>query len=224
MDILLENVSKSFATTTVINKVNLKLISGNVYGFSGINGSGKTMLMRLIAGLVYPTNGKVYINGEQLGSKNNFPESMGLLIENPSFLGNYSGYKNLELLAFIKNKILPDDIKKAMIIVGLDPDNKKKYRKYSLGMKQRLGIACAIMEKPDLLILDEPLNSLDEEGIEVVRNIIEREKKRGACIILSCHDADELKAMSNEIYKIIAGTISKHFIKDENGNFHEAET
>jgi ABC-2 type transport system ATP-binding protein len=221
MEIILNQVSKIFRHTTVIDKVNLSLRSGNVYGFQGINGSGKTMLMRLISGLIYPTSGTVTIDGRQLKGQNSFPESMGLLIENPAFLNRYSGYKNLELLAYINRRAGADEIRDSMARVGLDPGEKKKYRKYSLGMKQRLGIACAIMEKPDLIILDEPLNSLDEEGIDKVLRIIQQEKERGALLIIACHDYEALQGMATEIFRLVAGKVVKHLRKGAGGDFSE---
>lgn len=222
MEITVNNVSKKFGPTTVLDKVNLSLKSGNVYGFQGINGSGKTMLMRMIAGLIHPTEGEVSVDGKLLHGQNSFPESMGLLIENPAFLGGYTGYQNLEMLASINRKIGKEEIQDSLTRVGLDPDDKKKYRKYSLGMKQRLGIACAIMEKPDLIILDEPLNSLDENGIEMVLSIIRDEKERGALIIMACHDYETLTAMTDEIFRIVAGKISRHLQKTDYENFSEA--
>jgi ABC-2 type transport system ATP-binding protein len=223
MEIIMNQVSKKFRHTTVIDEVSLSLHSGNVYGFQGINGSGKTMLMRLISGLIYPTFGAVTINGRQLKGQDNFPKNMGLLIENPAFLNGYSGYKNLELLAYINHKINCDEIRNSMMRVGLDPDEKKKYRKYSLGMKQRLGIACAIMEKPDLIILDEPLNSLDEDGIDKVLRIIQQEKERGALLIIACHDYESLKDMTSEIFRLVAGKIVKHLLKGADSVFSEVK-
>lgn len=222
MKIELHHVEKRFGPTTVISDMNLSLHGGRAYGLQGINGSGKTMLMRLISGLIYPTSGEVLINNKVLGGSNSFPESMGLLIENPSFLDSYTGLQNLKLLASIKAKASDNEIRGALMRVGLDPEDKRKYRKYSLGMKQRLGIACAIMEKPELLILDEPINSLDEEGLERVRAIVREERERGACIVLSCHDFEELSTMADEIYKIVAGKLVKRLIKNQEGVFEGA--
>ena len=221
MEITVDNAVKQFGPNTVLDNINLSLQSGNVYGFQGINGCGKTMLMRLIAGLIYPTAGKVCINGKVLKGQNSFPDSMGILIENPAFLNDYSGFQNLKMLASIKGIIGPADIENAIQRVGLDPADKKKYRKYSLGTKQRLGIACAIMEKPDLLILDEPLISLDENGIESVLSIIQEEKRRGALIIMACHDYEALATSADEIFRITAGRITKHLNKTAKGTFEE---
>ena len=170
MTITLKNVTKTIGGNTVADSVNLTLKSGTVYGLCGYNGCGKTMLMRLISGLILPTKGDIFFDEKKLGKDIDFPENMGILIENPAFLGGLSGFDNLKLLASIKGKITDDIIKKTISRVGLDPDDKKKYRKYSLGMKQRLGIASAIMEAPELIILDEPTNALDSSGVEIVKN------------------------------------------------------
>lgn len=221
MDIVVKDAVKYLGSSMVIDHVNLEMHDGQIYGFQGINGCGKTMLMRLIAGLIYPTYGEIIVDGRILHGQNSFPKSMGLLIENPQFLAGYSGYKNLCLLAGIQGKIGKEEIKQAMRRVKLDPEDKKKYRKYSLGMKQRLGIACAIMEHPDLVILDEPFISLDEEGILDTKKIICKEKERGAIIILACHDYELLSSTADEIFRLTAGKITKHLIKDKEGKFHE---
>lgn len=207
MDIIIENVYKSINKTQVLSGINMELHSGKIYGFQGPNGCGKTMLMRLISGLIRPTSGTVYVNGKRLGIDLDFPESMGLLIENPAFLPNYTGMKNLELLANIRNIISMNEIRTAIQRVGLNPDDRRTFRKFSLGMKQRLGIASAIMERPELIILDEPFNALDEQGVELILHIIDDEKKRGALIIIACHDARILESMTDEIYSIHDGKI-----------------
>lgn len=207
MTITLKNVTKIIGGNTVADSVNLTLKSGTVYGLCGYNGCGKTMLMRLISGLILPTKGDIFFDEKKLGKDIDFPENMGILIENPAFLGGLSGFDNLKLLASIKGKITDDIIKKTISRVGLNPDDKKKYRKYSLGMKQRLGIASAIMEAPELIILDEPTNALDSSGVEIVKKIIASEKKRGALIIVTCHDHAILQEMCDIIYKIEHGKI-----------------
>lgn len=191
----------------------MTLVSGNVYGFQGINGSGKTMLMRLICGLIYPTKGEIVIDGKRLGKEITFPQSVGLLLENPAFLDSYTGFENLEMLASIKNIITREEIHEAITSVGLDPLDKRKYKKFSLGMKQRLGIAAAIMEKPDILILDEPTNSLDSSGVSLVKTIIAKERERGAIIILACHDFPVLQDVSDEIFLLEQGKITEHLYK-----------
>ena len=173
MVIKLTNVSKVIKKAKVLDNINLELTSGRVYGFKGKNGSGKTMLMRVICGLISATEGTVEIDGKILGKDMTFPESVGVLIENPAFIGNYTGFKNLKVLASIQNRVDDEHIKKVIRQVGLDPDDKRTYRKYSLGMKQKLGIAAAYMENPDIIILDEPINALDEAGAKQVHEILE---------------------------------------------------
>lgn len=209
MIIKVENVSKIIRGNSVIEHISMELTSGKVFGFRGINGSGKTMLMRLIAGLIYPTKGQITVDNKILGRDINFQENMGLLIENPAFLDNYSGFANLKLLSSIQDKIDDKQIRRTLERVGLEPDSKKKYKKYSLGMKQKLGIAAAVLEKPELLILDEPANTLDEEGVERLKKIVQEEKERGALIILSCHDAYLLEEMSDVIYLLQDGKLLK---------------
>lgn len=212
-EIVVNEVSKSIYGVPIINSVSMTLVSGNVYGFQGINGSGKTMLMRLICGLIYPTKGEIIIDGKRLGKEITFPQSVGLLLENPAFLDSYTGYENLEMLASIKNIITREEIHEAITSVGLDPLDKRKYKKFSLGMKQRLGIAAAIMEKPDILILDEPTNSLDSSGVSLVKTIIAKERERGAIIILACHDLPVLQDVSDEIFLLEQGKITEHLYK-----------
>lgn len=212
-EIVVNEVSKSIYGVPIINSISMKLVSGNVYGFQGINGSGKTMLMRLICGLIYPTKGEIIIDGKRLGKEITFPQSVGLLLENPAFLDSYTGFENLEMLASIKNVITREEIHEAITSVGLDPLDKRKYKKFSLGMKQRLGIAAAIMEKPDILILDEPTNSLDSSGVSLVKTIIAKERERGAIIILACHDLPVLQDVSDEIFLLEQGKITEHLYK-----------
>ena len=204
----LKNVSKSIRGIEIIKGVSLCFESGCVTGLKGINGSGKTMLMRLIAGLIRPTTGEVIIDGQILGKDIAFPKSMGILIENPAFIDYYSGYDNLKILASIQKKIDDERIRWLLQEVGLDPTDKKKYKKYSLGMKQRLGIAAALMESPDIILLDEPTNALDTEGIHLVKKLILDEKKRGKTIIISCHDHEILEYLSDKIYCIENGQIT----------------
>ena len=212
-EIVVNEVSKSIYGVPIINSISMKLVSGNIYGFQGINGSGKTMLMRLICGLIYPTKGEIIIDGKRLGKEITFPQSVGLLLENPAFLDSYTGYENLEMLASIKNIITREEIHEAITSVGLDPLDKRKYKKFSLGMKQRLGIAAAIMEKPDILILDEPTISLDSSGVSLVKTIIAKERERGAIIILACHDLPVLQDVSDEIFLLEQGKITAHLYK-----------
>ncbi len=206
------NANKTLKGHTILNNINLNLKSPNIIGFKGINGSGKTMLMRLICGLISPTSGSVKIDGKLLKKEISFPKSLGLLLENPAFIDDYSAFDNLKLLASIKGNLSDENILKTIERVGLSNAKKKKYKKYSLGMKQRLGIAAAIMEAPDIIILDEPTNSLDDEGVELVKKIVSEEKERGALIIISCHDKAVLEFLSDEIYTITDGQITDHKI------------
>ena len=208
MIINIDNVSKTIKKIPIITDVSLTLKPGVITGLKGINGSGKTMIMRLVSGLIRPTEGKIMFGDKELWKDISFPESIGVLIENPAFIDYFSGFENLIMLADIKNKITSEDIRKTIETVGLDPDDKKKYKLYSLGMKQRLGIACAIMEHPDVIVLDEPTNALDTDGIEMVKKVLVQEKERGAIILLSCHDYGILKELSDEIYFIENGMIT----------------
>ena len=206
----LEDYCKSFKSAEVLKNINLTLESGKVIGLKGKNGSGKTMLMRAISGLILPTSGKVYINDKELGRQISFPPSIGILIENPSFISNYTGFKNLKILASIQNRISDDEIRDAIRKVGLDPDDKRTFKKYSLGMKQRLGIAAALMERPDIVILDEPINALDEAGAGLIKGLLDELKANGSLIIIACHDTEELNYLSDEIYEIYDGEITGH--------------
>lgn len=207
LGIIIKNFTKELSNNLVLDNVNLNLKSGNIYGFVGKNGSGKTMLMRAICGLILPTSGYVEIDGKIIGKDISFPDSVGVLIENPGFISHYSGFKNLKVLAQIKNKISDDEIIETIKKVGLDPNDKKSFRKYSLGMKQKLGIAAAIMENPELLILDEPFNGLDEDSLDKVRELILDSKNENKIIIMSCHDSEEIKNICDEIVEIKFGKI-----------------
>lgn len=209
MKITVKNATKIIKGAVILKDVQIELESGKVYGLQGPNGGGKTMLMRLISGLIRPTRGSVYIDDKQLGKDIDFPPSIGVLIENPAFLPNYTGLQNLELLARIQARADQAQIRQTISDVGLQPNDKRKCRKYSLGMKQRLGIAAAVMEQPDLIILDEPTNALDEEGVERICQIIRRERDRGALIIMACHDARILESVSDMIYTVVDGYVER---------------
>lgn len=206
MYINIKNVNKTIKGSKVLSDINLHFEGGKIYGLKGKNGSGKTMLMRAISGLIH-TEGVIDINGQILGKDISFPPSVGLLIENPSFINSYTGFKNLKVLASIQNKINDDTIRAVLTDIGLDANDKRTYKKYSLGMKQRLGIAAAVMEEPDLVILDEPINALDESGAKQVREILAKQKERGAICIIACHDTEELEYLSDEIIEISEGEI-----------------
>ena len=207
MQIVIQNLTKKIRGTIVLNDISVTFNDSKIYGLSGKNGSGKTMLMRSICGLIRPNSGFIKIDNKTLGKDMSFPPSIGILIENPSFIPKYTGFKNLKLLASIQNKINDDDIKDTLKEVGLDPEDKRTYRKYSLGMKQRLGIACALMEKPDIILLDEPINALDEAGIKLIKALLLKARSRGAIVIISCHDKEELEYLSDEIYYLSEGKI-----------------
>ncbi|MCR4557292.1 MAG: ATP-binding cassette domain-containing protein [Saccharofermentans sp.] len=206
-EIKIEDLSKSIKGALILDKVSITLTSGKIYGLRGKNGSGKTMLMRAMSGLLIPDTGSVIINGKTLHKDISFPESIGILIENPSFLPQYTGFKNLKLLAGLTGNISDDEIRTALERVGLDPEDKRIYRKYSLGMKQKLGIANAIMGEPDIIILDEPINALDEESVKKIKKVLLEIRDKGKLIIIACHDREELEYLSDIIYEIKDGSI-----------------
>lgn len=218
MTITIKNITKKIRGNIVADDVNMTMKSGIVYGLCGYNGCGKTMLMRLIAGLIIPTKGEILFDNKILGKDIDFPESMGILIESPAFLDGLSGFDNLKLLSSIQGKIDDERIKKTISRVGLDPKDKKKYRKYSLGMKQRLGIAAAIMESPELIILDEPTNALDSDGVELTKRLIDEERQRGALVIMTCHDRSILEGVCDVIYSIEHGRITDEKILNSEEN------
>lgn len=209
MKIQVRNATKLIKGAVILKNVELELEGGKVYGLQGPNGGGKTMLMRLVSGLIRSTEGQVIIDGKRLGKDIDFPPSMGLMIENPAFLPGYTGLKNLELLAQLQGRVQTEQLRQTLTNVGLKPEDKRKYRKYSLGMKQRLGIAAAIMEQPDLILLDEPTNALDENGVEQICELISRERDRGALIVMACHDAAILENISDEIFTVAEGKVER---------------
>ncbi len=221
MYIEIKNATKIIDKNKVIDSVNLQFEKGKIYGLKGKNGSGKTMLMRAICGLIRLTEGEIRIDGIPLGKNHEFPPSVGALIENPGFIENDNGFRNLKILADIRGVIDEEEICTVMENIGLNPKEKKKVKKYSLGMKQKLGIAAAVMEHPELIILDEPTNALDTESVEKLNKILEEEKKRNALIIISSHDSEELDLLADVIYiiengKIIGqGTNTKKFNMEE---------
>lgn len=208
MTIEVKSVTKVLRKITVLEDVNLILESGTIYGLRGVNGSGKTMLMRLMAGLIRPTKGKVLLDGRRLGKELSFPSDMGMLIENPAFLDGYTAAQNLRLLAGIRKKVGEERIREILEQVGLGWEDKRKYRQFSLGMKQRLGIAGAVLEHPQLLLIDEPTNALDTDGVEMVQELLLEEKKRGALIVLACHDFSILQGLSDVLYSVKEGRVS----------------
>lgn len=208
MSIVFDQVTKVIGGAAVIDHVSCRFPTGQITGLQGVNGSGKTMLLRLIAGLIYPTEGCVVVDGAVLGKDAAFPPSLGVLLEAPAFLPSYTGYDNLRLLGAVKGTAGPRDIETALARVGLQDAQGKKYRKYSLGMKQRLGIAAAILERPGLLLLDEPTNALDESGVELVKAILREERDRGATVVLASHDGALLEDLAGEIFSLAAGRVT----------------
>ena len=199
------NVGKKIKGKTVLSNIDLDLKSGNIYGFVGPNGSGKTMLFRALSGLMSATSGVVKLDEKIVRKDFSVLPNLGILLENVSLYPNLTGYENLLYLAKFSGKAGKSDIIAALESVGLDYGDKRKYGKYSLGMKQRLGIACAIMEEPKLLLLDEPFNALDKEGQEKLSEIIRDMRDKGSLILLSSHDKDELENLSDVIYLVDSG-------------------
>lgn len=220
----IEHLTKMLKHRKVLNDVSLALAAGGIYGLYGPNGSGKTMLLRSIAGLIYPTSGTVKIDGQLLGNDISFPKSMGLIIENVGFWPEYTGFENLKTLAMIKNQVSDAQIKNAILRVGLEPNDKRTYKKYSLGMKQRLAVAQAIMEQPELLLLDEPTNALDDEGIELVRKAINEENARGATVVIASHNKEDLTTLCSKFFKMDDGCLQeKNFSDDCENKVNESE-
>lgn len=201
-----ENVTKYFKQEKVLNDVNMNLETGHIYGIVGKNGAGKTVLFKIIAGFIKPSSGKVTVAGKIIGVDRDFPDSLGLIIETPGFLSQYNAYQNLLYLANINNKISKEDIKEAIRMVGLDPDSNKKVGKFSLGMRQRLGIAQAIMENPNLIILDEPMNGLDKKGIEDVKELLLKLKGDGKTILMASHYAEDME-ICDEVFQMEDGKL-----------------
>ncbi|MCI8374634.1 MAG: ABC transporter ATP-binding protein [Lachnospiraceae bacterium] len=201
----IKNVSKRFGDETVVREVSLSLEPGRIYGIAGRNGSGKTVLFKMLIGFLKPTAGRIFVNGKEIGRDRDFAEDVGIIIETPGFLGGFSGYKNLEYLAGIKRRIGKEEIRRSMEKVGLDPDSRKKVKKYSLGMRQRLGIAQAIMEEPKLLILDEPMNGLDRQGAEEIRGLFLRLKGEGVTILLASHHKEDMELLCDKVYEMEDG-------------------
>lgn len=204
----IQNLCRDFKGTRVLQEVNLTLGSGLIYGLVGRNGSGKTVLMKLICGFLAPTQGRVLIDGKQVGKDVDFAPNTGAIIEIPAFLSYLSGYQNLKNLADIQKKIGPAEIRQVMEQVGLDPDSKKRVGKYSLGMRQRLGIAQAIMEDPDILILDEPMNGLDKQGVAEMKLLFLQLKERGKLILLASHIQADVEFLCDEIFELEQGVLS----------------
>lgn len=209
MKLTVENLSKKIKDKTILNNINLELESGNVYGFVGRNGCGKTMLFRAISGLINIDSGKVILDDKELHVDMQILPDMGIILENAGLYTEFTGKKNLEILSKIRNKISSEDIDDAIRRVGLDPDDKRTVRKYSLGMKQRIALAQAIMEHPSIIILDEPTNALDEDGVKKIRQIIMEEKERGSMILLASHNREDIEQLADKVFYMVDGEIKE---------------
>lgn len=207
MNLKVKNYSKKIKDKLVLDDINLNLKSGNVYGFFGRNGSGKTMLFRAITTLIYPTSGDVIIDGKSIITDDYDLRKIGLLLEEPGFYPHLTGFENLSMLYQINNKRDDKYINKMLKSVGLEEKSSKKYKEYSLGMKQKLRIAQAIMENQELIILDEPTNGLDETSIKIVHEIIKKLKKENKLILIASHNKDDLRLLCDKVFKIDAGHI-----------------
>lgn len=198
--IIVEHVYKSFGMEQILTDVSMKVLPGKIFGIVGNNGSGKTVLMKCICGFLKPDSGIVRVNGKIVGKACDFPEDLGVIIETPGFLPNLTGYQNLKILASLKGVIGKKEIREVLLQVGLDPDMRKPVGKYSLGMRQRLGIAQAIMEKPKVLILDEPFNGLDKTGVGHMRDLLQGLKGQGKAILLASHNAQDIEVLCDEVH------------------------
>ena len=193
----------------ILSHISLELQNGNIYGLAGNNGCGKTMLMKCICGFVHPTEGQVEVDGKIIGKDLDYLPDAGIIIETPGFIGYYSGLQNLKVLAGIRHKIGQEKIRNTMRTVGLDPDLKLPVKKYSLGMRQRLGLAQALMEEPSVLILDEPMNGLDRQGVEEIRNLLLSLKAHNKLIVIASHNAEDIKVLCDRVYEMDNGIIQK---------------
>lgn len=207
MQVELRHLTKKIKGVTVLADISYAFQGGCIYGLSGKNGCGKTMMMRSIAGLIYPSSGSVLIDGKELGKDISFPESLGLLIENPAFLASYTGFENLRILAKVQGDVSDEEIRNTLQKVGLDPEDKRKYYKYSLGMRQRLGIAAAIMGEPKVILLDEPINAIDADGVNEIRDVVRGLVHEDRVIIIACHDKEEMDYMADTIIQMSEGRI-----------------
>lgn len=204
----ISNVSLTIKNVPILIDINQRFERGKIHGLIGRNGSGKTMLMKCICGFVKPTKGTISVDGKRIGKDCDFPGNTGIIIETPGFIPYYSGYKNLKLLADLRKRITADDIRNTMKTVGLDPALKRHVRKYSLGMRQRLGLAQAIMEDPDLLILDEPMNGLDKDGVKDMRQYLLDLKGKGKTILIASHSAEDIDVLCDTVCEMDKGKMT----------------
>lgn len=207
MDNIIEvrNVTKEFKETKALDNISLDFERGKIHGIIGRNGSGKTVLLKCICGFMTPSSGEVLVNGARARQAQ---ENIGLIIETPGFIGSKSGIKNLQYLLSLRENCAPAAAENAMRAVGLDPDNKKPVRKYSLGMRQRLGIAQAIMEDPELLLLDEPMNGLDNQGVEDMRRLFGELREQGKTILLASHSNEDIRTLCDTVYELDHGRVT----------------
>lgn len=210
MDIItVNNLYLTLGKTDILKKINVSFEEGKIHGLIGRNGSGKTMLMKCICGFIKPTSGEIIVDKKRVGKDIDYPDDMGIIIETPGFIPYYSGYKNLKLLAGLRNTIGKNEVCESMKQVGLDPDLKRHVRKYSLGMRQRLGLAQAIMENPKILILDEPFNGLDKDGVADMRKYLLELKKQGKTIIIASHSAEDIEILCDSVSEMDKGFLTK---------------
>ena len=207
--IVVKNLTKKFKEATVLNNVNITFEIGKVHGLIGRNGSGKTMLMKCICGIVPPTSGEIIVNEKRVGKDVDIPANVGVIIETPGFIPNYSAFNNLKFLAALNHKIGKEEIRNAIKSVGLNPNDKKHVGKFSLGMRQRLGLAQAIMENPDLLILDEPMNGLDKDGVCDMRQYLLALKEQGKTILIASHSAEDIDVLCDTVCEMDKGRLEK---------------
>ena len=205
----MKHVTKRYGKIEVLKDVSLTCKAGKIYGLIGRNGSGKTVLLKSICGFVLPTSGEVRVQGQQVGKDADFPTDIGFIIESPGFLARESGLQNLMHLASIRGKASAEDVRQSMYTVGLDPDLRKPVGKYSMGMRQRLGIAQAIMENPNILILDEPMNGLDNQGVTDIRQVLKQLKASGKTILIASHFQEDIDLLCDEVYEMDAGIIKR---------------
>lgn len=204
-----QDVTKSFKGATVLRQINISFEKGKIHGIIGRNGSGKTVLIKTICGLIHPDQGKVIVDGKVIGKDVDFPESIGAIIEAPGFLPSVGAFRNLSYLASLRGRIGRDEIRAAISFVGLDPDDKKAVGKYSLGMKQRLGLAQAIMEDPDILLLDEPMNGLDNSGVSEMRNYLLQLREKGKTILLISHSIEDINTLCDTVHEMDHGVLTE---------------
>ena len=209
MELIVKNINKKIKQAQILSDINLTLKSGVIYGFVGRNGSGKTMLFRALSGLMKVDSGEIIYNNQVLHKEMDVLPDLGITLEKAGLYPEFTGFKNLQLLAKLNKKITDDDIAKAITRVGLDPKDKRTYKKYSLGMKQRIVLAQAIMEKPNIIMLDEPTNSLDENGVDQIREVVLAEKKRGAMILLASHNKQDIEMLADHVFYIDSGKMKQ---------------